>query len=92
MIVGTWYGMNFEGIHELSWKYGYLMAIAITYSTAPFDTGASSVTVKPESPLPVPETRPPFHRRVQRNAFHRRDELCKLHEIKRTFGARINTE
>jgi hypothetical protein len=54
MIVGTWYGMNFEGIHELSWKYGYLMAIAITYSTAPFDTGASSVTVKPESPLPVP--------------------------------------
>jgi magnesium transporter len=30
MIVGTWYGMNFEGIHEFSWKYGYLMAIAIT--------------------------------------------------------------
>ena len=30
MIVGTWYGMNFEGIHEFQWKYGYLMAIAIT--------------------------------------------------------------
>ena len=30
MIVGTWYGMNFEGIHELKWKYGYEMAIAIT--------------------------------------------------------------
>ena len=29
-IVGTWYGMNFEGIHEFHWKYGYLMAIAIT--------------------------------------------------------------
>jgi magnesium transporter len=30
MIVGTWYGMNFEGIHELKWKYGYEMAITIT--------------------------------------------------------------
>ena len=30
MIVGTWYGMNFEGIHELKWKYGYEMAIGIT--------------------------------------------------------------
>ena len=30
MIVGTWYGMNFEEVHEFSWKYGYLMAIAIT--------------------------------------------------------------
>ena len=24
MIVGTWYGMNFGGIHEFQWKYGYL--------------------------------------------------------------------
>jgi magnesium transporter len=30
MVVGTWYGMNFEGIHEFRWRYGYLMAIAIT--------------------------------------------------------------
>jgi magnesium transporter len=30
MIVGTWYGMNFDGIQEFHWKYGYLMAIAIT--------------------------------------------------------------
>ena len=30
MIVGTWYGMNFEGIHEFQWKYGYPTAIAIT--------------------------------------------------------------
>src|ERR1043166_1072462 len=30
MVVGTWYGMNFEGIHELKWKYGYELAIAIT--------------------------------------------------------------
>ena len=30
MIVGTWYGMNFEGIHELKWNYGYEIAIAVT--------------------------------------------------------------
>src|SRR2546422_7886710 len=30
MIVGTWYGMNFEGIQEFKWRYGYEMAIAIT--------------------------------------------------------------
>ena len=30
MIVGTWYGMNFEGIHELKWKYGYEFALGIT--------------------------------------------------------------
>ena len=30
MIVGTWYGMNFQGMHEFQWKHGYLMAIAIT--------------------------------------------------------------
>ena len=29
-VVGTWYGMNFEGIHEFKWKYGYHMAIAVT--------------------------------------------------------------
>ena len=29
-VVGTWYGMNFEGIHEFKWKYGYHMAIGIT--------------------------------------------------------------
>ena len=29
-IVGTWYGMNFETIHEFRWKYGYVMAIGIT--------------------------------------------------------------
>ena len=22
MVIGTWYGMNFEGIHELKWKHG----------------------------------------------------------------------
>ena len=22
MVIGTWYGMNFEGIYELKWKYG----------------------------------------------------------------------
>ncbi len=36
-IVGTWYGMNFHGIHEYQWKYGYLMAIAITFAA----TGAT---------------------------------------------------
>jgi magnesium transporter len=30
MIVGTWYGMNFEGIQEFKLKYGYEMAITIT--------------------------------------------------------------
>src|SRR5687767_4701312 len=29
-VVGTWYGMNFEGINEFKWKYGYHMAIAVT--------------------------------------------------------------
>jgi magnesium transporter len=36
-VVGTWYGMNFGGIHEFQWKYGYLMAIAITLAA----TGAT---------------------------------------------------
>ena len=30
MIVGTWYGMNFEGMPELKMKYGYELAIGIT--------------------------------------------------------------
>jgi magnesium transporter len=30
MIVGTWFGMNFESVHEFKWKYGYLMAIGLT--------------------------------------------------------------
>jgi magnesium transporter len=29
-IVSTWYGMNFEGMHEFKWKYGYHMAIGVT--------------------------------------------------------------
>src|SRR4051812_42659213 len=30
MIVGTWYGMNFEGMPELKAKYGYELAIGLT--------------------------------------------------------------
>ena len=30
MVVGTWYGMNFEGMPELKWRYGYASAIAAT--------------------------------------------------------------
>src|SRR3954463_10480936 len=30
MIVGTWYGMNFQGMPELKWKYGYELAMGIT--------------------------------------------------------------
>ncbi|NGO39773.1 magnesium/cobalt transporter CorA [Limisphaera ngatamarikiensis] len=30
MIVGTWYGMNFETISEFHWRYGYLWAIGLT--------------------------------------------------------------
>ena len=30
MIVGTWYGMNFQGMPELNWKYGYELAIGVT--------------------------------------------------------------
>ena len=30
MVVGTWYGMNFEGMPELKWRYGYELAIGIT--------------------------------------------------------------
>lgn len=30
MIVGTWYGMNFEGMPELSWEHAYLVAATAT--------------------------------------------------------------
>ena len=30
MMVGTWYGMNFHNMPELSWKYGYAIAGGIT--------------------------------------------------------------
>jgi magnesium transporter len=30
LVVGTWYGMNFREMPELPWKYGYVMAIAVT--------------------------------------------------------------
>lgn len=30
MMVGTWYGMNFEGMPELKWQYGYLAAGVLT--------------------------------------------------------------
>jgi magnesium transporter len=30
MIVGTWYGMNFQSMPELHWKYGYELAIGLT--------------------------------------------------------------
>src|SRR5688572_15418948 len=30
VLVGTWYGMNFKGMPELEWKYGYEGAIVMT--------------------------------------------------------------
>ncbi len=30
MMIGTWYGMNFKDMPELSWKHGYWIAAAIT--------------------------------------------------------------
>jgi magnesium transporter len=30
MIVGTWYGMNFEDMPELKWKHGYPIAVGVT--------------------------------------------------------------
>ena len=30
MMVGTWYGMNFHNMPELSWKYGYAIALGVT--------------------------------------------------------------
>ena len=35
MMVGTWYGMNFHDMPELSWKYGYVAAgLVMIVSTA----------------------------------------------------------
>jgi magnesium transporter len=30
MMVGTWYGMNFHNMPELSWQHGYLVAGIVT--------------------------------------------------------------
>jgi len=30
MMVGTWYGMNFQDLPEVKWRYGYWMAVAVT--------------------------------------------------------------
>jgi len=30
MMIGTWYGMNFDGIAELHWSHGYLAAVVST--------------------------------------------------------------
>lgn len=30
MMIGTWYGMNFHDMPELSWKYGYAVAFGVT--------------------------------------------------------------
>ena len=37
MMVGTWYGMNFQDLPEVKWRYGYWMALTITSIT----TGAT---------------------------------------------------
>ena len=29
MVVGTWYGMNFHGMPELKWEYGYELAVGL---------------------------------------------------------------
>jgi magnesium transporter len=31
MMVGTWYGMNFEQFPEIRWKYGYYVALGVTF-------------------------------------------------------------
>jgi magnesium transporter len=31
LVIGTWYGMNFEGMPELHWRHGYLVAGAVTF-------------------------------------------------------------
>lgn len=33
MIVGTWYGMNFNNMPEMDYKYGYMFAITMTLSS-----------------------------------------------------------
>jgi len=30
MMIGTWYGMNFKNMPELSWQHGYLVAGLVT--------------------------------------------------------------
>ncbi len=30
MMIGTWYGMNFHDMPEISWRYGYTMATVVT--------------------------------------------------------------
>jgi magnesium transporter len=30
MMVGTWYGMNFEHMPEVSWRHGYTLAALVT--------------------------------------------------------------
>ena len=30
MMVGTWYGMNFQEMPEVKWRYGYWMAVSLT--------------------------------------------------------------
>ena len=30
MMIGTWYGMNFKGMPELTWKHGYQVALLVT--------------------------------------------------------------
>ncbi len=36
MLVGTWYGMNFETIGEFNWKHGYRYAIGLTVASTAF--------------------------------------------------------
>src|SRR5881397_1243158 len=31
MMIGTWYGMNFHNMHELSWEHGYMVAGGVTF-------------------------------------------------------------
>jgi magnesium transporter len=33
MLIGTWYGMNFEGMPEIKWPHGYLTVVAITLTS-----------------------------------------------------------
>ena len=33
MMIGTWYGMNFQHMHELSWEHGYLVAAGVMIFT-----------------------------------------------------------
>src|SRR5213592_3048125 len=42
MVVGTWYGMNFHGMPELSWALGYWVAAVITF----FSTGLTYLYFK----------------------------------------------